>query len=142
MDKWVKLGKEIFHKEIENNKFQIIHDDSVNMEKYIINNNDLNLRTLFFLDAHVDNFEIQNYKKKCPLFEELNAISKLDKKDHIICIDDVRILKGDCWKDNELLNKKDVIEDIKIKILEINKNYKFKFLNSTHKNDILMAYID
>ena len=49
---------------------------------------------MFFLDAHVDNENIHKYKKYCPLFEELSAIVSLERKDHIIMIDDLRIIKG------------------------------------------------
>ena len=70
---WVKLGKKIFKKEIEKGRYNLYLDDSTNMKKYLTSE-DFNNKTMFFLDAHVDNMKIKNYKKRCPLFEELSAI--------------------------------------------------------------------
>ena len=138
---WVERGIRKFEKEINNNRLKIYNDDSNYIEKYLINNNDFNEKTLFFLDAHVDNENIKNYKNKCPLFNEIEAIKKLDRKDHVICIDDVRILIGNRpWGESSYGNI-NWIESLKNKILEINSDYKFKFLNGHIENDVLIAYI-
>jgi len=49
-------------------------------------------KTMIFLDTHVDNINIHNFKKKCPLLDELEAIKSLDRKDNVILIDDLRII--------------------------------------------------
>lgn len=95
----------------------------------------------FFLDAHVDNMDIHNYKKKCPLFEELLAIANLERKDHIILIDDLRIIKSAFPWGEKSYGNIDFLEQIKIKILSINKNYKFSTLDGHIKNDVLIAYL-
>ena len=118
----------------------MILDDSTNMKQYL-NNNDFEERTLFFLDAHVDNDSIRDYKKKCPLVEEIDAINTLKRKDHIILIDDLRILSQPFpWGEDSYgnINFTRMIMD---RLLNINPNYNFRLLDGYVKNDVLMAYI-
>jgi hypothetical protein len=138
---WVEKGKKILENEITNNRLTIYNDDSNFIEKYLINNSDFRNKTLFFLDAHVDNVNIKNYINKCPLFNEISAIGKLDRKDHVICIDDLRLIKGNTpWGETSYGNI-DWIESIKKEILKINQNYKFSYLNGEIENDILIAFV-
>ena len=137
---WVELGKEIFKLDIEKGRYNLYLDDSTNLKKYI-NKDYFNDRTIFFLDAHVDNRNIHNYKKKCPLFEELEAIKSMERKDNIILIDDLRIIKKPYpWGETSYGNI-DFLDNIKEKILEINNNYKFKTLDGYINDDVLMAYL-
>ena len=137
---WVDNGFKIFKKQIDEGICQIYHDDSSNMSKYL-NGPEFQNKTLFFLDAHVDSDNITHYKKKCPLFDELEAISKLDRKDHVICVDDVRILKQEFPWGERSYGDLDFLEQIKEKILTINTNYKFNFLKGHVPEDVLIAYI-
>ena len=137
---FIELGTKNFINYINKNRLILINDDSANLANYL-NNDDFNKKTLFFLDAHVDNSMISNYKFKCPLFEELKAISNLTRKDNVICIDDVRILKEPFpWNESSFgsINFIDIIIQC---ILNINKDYKFKFLNGHIENDVLVAYV-
>jgi len=110
------------------------------MQKYLIDEN-FNNKTIFFLDAHVDNTSISNYKKKCPLFEELEAIKTLQRKDNILLIDDLRIItKSFPWGETDYGNI-DFLSKIKELILTINKDYKFSTLNGVVEDDVLLAYI-
>ena len=137
---WVENGKKIFNEDIEKGRYNLYLDDSTNMGKYLTGD-DFNNKTIFFLDAHVDNSNIHNYTKKCPLFEELSAIGNLERKDHIILIDDLRIIKGNFpWGETSYGNI-NFFEQIKNKILSINENYKFSTLNGHIENDVLIAYI-
>ena len=137
---WVELGKKCFENEIKTNRYHLIRDDSANMKNHM-NNENFKKKTMFFLDAHVDNSNIHNFKTRCPLFYELNAIKILDKDDHIILIDDLRLInKQFPWGETKYGNI-NFLEAIKQIILSINKNYKFKLLNGHVKNDILCAYI-
>lgn len=140
LDKWVKLGKEVFKNEIKNKRYNLYLDDSTNLNKYL---DDINFkdRTIFFLDAHVDNSNIKNYKLKCPLIEELNAIKNLKRKDNIILIDDLRILKKkNPWGEKNYGNI-NFIDEIKKIISNININYKFDTLDGHIKDDVLICYI-
>jgi hypothetical protein len=138
----VNRGLRYYSPSIKKDKLQLICDDStnlkVNLDKINIANND---KFIFFLDAHVDNEKIKNYKRKCPLFEELEAIKTLNNNNHIILVDDVRILKWEHPWGETCHCSKNFFEEIKIKILEINPDYKFKFLDGHIENDVLAAYL-
>jgi hypothetical protein len=138
---WVDIGKEVFKNEINSGKYSLILDDSVNMKEHITSEAFKN-KTMFFLDAHVDNGYINNYKKKCPLFEELEAIKSIDRKDNLILIDDLRIIKSAFPWGEESYGNIDFLEQIKEKILTINKDYKFMTLDGTIENDVLVAYVN
>tara|TARA_B110000261_G_C13096089_1_gene361925 strand:- start:4398 stop:4961 length:564 start_codon:yes stop_codon:yes gene_type:complete len=135
---FIEKAKEIFNEDIKNGRLNLYLDDSTNMNKYLI---ELDKKTLFFLDAHVDNSNIHNYKKKCPLIEELAAIANLKRKDHIILVDDLRILKNKFPWGETSYGSINFLEEIKTKILSINKDYKFSTLNGHIKNDVLIAYL-
>jgi hypothetical protein len=138
---WVELGKKVFNNDITTGKYNLYLDDSTNMNKYISNNDIFKNKTIFFLDAHVDNSNIKNYKYRCPLFDELTAISKLERKDNIILIDDLRILrKSFPWGETSFGNI-DFIQKIKNFIISINTDYKFSLLDGCVNNDVLYAYI-
>ena len=137
---WVELGKKIFNEDIEKNRYNLYLDDSTNMKKYLTSDN-FNNKTMFFLDAHVDNINIHNYKKRCPLFEELSAIGELKRKDNVILIDDLRIIKNAFpWGETSYGNI-NFMQQIINKIRSINENYSFVTLNGHIENDVLMAFI-
>ena len=130
LDKWIKIGNEVFQEEIKNGRVEIIKLDSVNLS-LLLNREEFNSKTLFYLDAHVDNHEITNFKFKCPIFNEINAIKNLNRKDHIILVDDLRIFKtNNPWNENSY-GDIDFITEIKKSILEINPNYIFDILDDT-----------
>jgi hypothetical protein len=95
----------------------------------------------FWLDAHIDG---GNYipgvtpdVRQCPLYEELEVLKTLDRKDHNILIDDMRIIGTIGWGVG-------TVKEILIqKILEINPSYQISFLEGegNHPNDILVATI-
>lgn len=137
---FVKKSKQIFREHIKSKKLKIILDDSVNLDKHLQEDFFKN-RTIFFLDAHVDNHNIINFKKLCPCLEELEAIKNLERKDNIILIDDLRIFKDRYPWGEKSYGTINFIEELKRRILEINKEYKFKTLNGHIEDDVLMAYI-
>jgi len=142
-DEWIESGKKVFENEISQGKYFLYQDDSCNMSKYL-NNTISTERTMFFLDAHLDHADLLKYdlKKKCPLLEELSAISKLERKDHIILIDDLRLITN-IWAWNEKsygnINFLQTIQDL---ITSINKDYKFTRLDGHVEKDVLCAYIE
>ena len=79
-----------------------------------------------------------NYKRICPLIEELEAIATSSIKDHIICVDDLRIITGCKWGD--YAEDIDLLKMIKEKVLEINPNYKFDRLNGHVAEDVLYCH--
>jgi hypothetical protein len=137
---WVELGNDIFKEYIMKGIYNLYLDDSINMKKYL-NTEIFNNKTMFFLDAHVDNNNIHNYKKKCPLFDELEAIKSIERKDNLILIDDLRIITTTFpWGETSYGNI-NFLEQIKNTILSINKDYKFATLDGYIKDDVLLAYV-
>jgi archaellum biogenesis ATPase FlaH len=110
------------------------------MRNYLTNDSFKN-KTIFFLDAHVDNINIHNYKKKCPLFNELEAIKTIERKDNIILVDDLRIIKSTFPGGETSYGNIDFLEQIKNVISTINENYKFSTLNGYIEDDVLLAYV-
>lgn len=137
---WVEMGRDIFKDEIKSNRYNLILDDSTNMKNYL-NDDIFKQKTLFFLDAHVDNQNIENYKKKCPLFEELEAIKLLERNDNIILIDDLRMLAQPFPWGEDSYGNINFTHMLMNKLLEINSQYNFRLLDGFVKNDVLMAYI-
>lgn len=139
-DDWIEMGKKIFKNDIESTRLTLIHGDSSDLGNYI-SSDVFNAKTLFFLDAHVDNVNIHTYKTVCPVFNELRAISELSRKDHVICIDDVRILKTSYpWGENTYGNIR-FLDTIISEIKKINPKYEITYLDGHVKDDVLVAYI-
>jgi len=138
---WVELGKIVFKDHITTGKYNLYLDDSTNMKNYVMNNDIFKNKTMFFLDAHVDSVNIHNYKKKCPLFEELEAIKSIERKDNVILIDDLRIIKESFPWGEKSYGNIDFLQQIKNTILSINKDYKFDTLHGDTRDDVLLAYI-
>jgi hypothetical protein len=110
------------------------------MSQYL-NDTEFSERTMFFLDAHVDNTSIKNYKVKCPLFDELTAIGNLSRKDNIIMIDDLRIIReAHPWGETSYGNI-NFLDRIKQLILQINPAYQFSTLDGHVKDDVLLCYL-
>jgi hypothetical protein len=138
---YVRMGQFAFKEAIAAGRCQIYQDDSVRLAKYLTDPSFVSERIMFFLDAHVDNIRIQGYQKRCPLFEELNAIASLARKDHLILIDDLRIIvRPRPWEEASYGNI-DFLAAIKAKILEINPDYKFRTLDGQIRDDVLLAYV-
>jgi hypothetical protein len=137
---WVQLGNEVFKKDIDTGRYTLIQDDSANLSN-TLNKYCFSDKTLFFLDSHVDNANITNFKLKCPLFDELNAIKTLARKDNIILIDDLRVIKEDYPWGETTYGRINFLQKIKELVLEINPSYKFDTLDGHIKDDVLLCYV-
>lgn len=137
---WVELGKQEFKDEISKGRYHLLLDDSTQMKKYL-DSSHFEKRTLFFLDAHVDNTQIPEHAEKCPLLDELDAISSLSRKDHVILVDDLRILRNPYPWGEARYGNLNFVETIKEHIRKINPAYQFKTLHGLIHDDILCAYI-
>ena len=72
----------------------------------------------------------------------LKSISEVhDGKDNVILIDDVRIIRNAFPWNERSFGDIDFLAKIKDMILEINKDYKFKYLDGYCKDDVLCAYV-
>lgn len=139
-DDWVALGNEVFKNEIDAQRYVLIKGDSADLSNYI-SGDDFTKKTLFFLDAHYDNQDIHGVKYICPLFHELEAIKQLSRKDHVICIDDVRILKQSYPWGETTYGNVNFIEQIQNFIKTINPQYTFSYLNGHIENDVMIAFV-
>ena len=129
-------------KEISEGKVEIHLGDSRSLMWKLIE--PIQDRITFWLDSHIDGGNnrpgITPNVPPCPLYEEIETISKHHRKDHTIMIDDLRIIGSDNssgygWGYG--VN----IDDIKKRILEINSDYKFVYEDGVQPDDILVAYI-
>ena len=139
--KWIDYAYPQLKELINSNKCELIHDDSANLEKYIVNNKNFEeKKVLFFLDAHVDNNEITTkHIFKCPVIAELKAIKKLTRNDHIICIDDMRYIKTTTpWGETQF---KDYYGEMINVLKDINSEYKVDFIEGIIEKDLLIAYV-
>jgi hypothetical protein len=120
---------------IQDNKLKLFLGDSINLSKYLEDlSPTLDDKILFFLDSH-------GGQTACPLMEELEAIKNLERKDHIIMIDDIRIIRTCIWSDHRYKSSNDFEKQLKDKILEINSQYKFSYLKGVVDDDVLIAFI-
>lgn len=140
LKEWYDKGNNLLKEYIDSGQVQLINGDSNNLSEYL-NKFNFDKRTMFFLDAHVDHANIKNYINKCPLENELNAIKEMTRNDHIICIDDVRIITSNCWGETSWGTHKNRLLYIKEKLSEINENYMFDLLDTGFKEDVLIAYV-
>ena len=133
-ENFIDIATKKFQEQIDNNKLKLFQGDSKNLKNYL---DDLDLkeddRILFFLDSHRSGHG-------CPLVEELDAISNLQRKDHTILIDDVRIIRSCVWGDNRY-DRRTFEDTLKKKLLDINPNYQFSYLKGYQDNDVLMASV-
>jgi len=144
----------------------VILDDSTNLADYL----DLigDHKCIFWLDAHLDSgleTAIKRPLTSCPLRKELEGIKSAARNDHVILVDDLRILTDHRfsqrtglqygpWQNDKLGLTCEMfsLEKIKKLILEINKDYQFEtmdgYLLPFHgeddrilRDDILMARV-
>ena len=121
---------EKFKKFIESGQVVLILGDSLLKMEEIIPQ--LDKPTTFWLDAHVD-FGPKGVKR-CPLYEELEAIKTSNINNHKIMIDDMRIF-GMHWGigiSSEALKKS---------LLEINPDYSISIEDGYVPKDVLCAKI-
>ena len=130
-----KRNSVIFENEISSGQVELIVGDTLLIIDDIIKR--ITERTTFWLDSHQD-LGPQGVKK-CPLYEEIEAISKSNIKNHTIMIDDIRCISNPHifpWAEG--LSIEGVTELIK----KINPDYQFTLESGITPNDILVAYIN
>ena len=96
-------------------------------------------RCTFWLDGHGGYKGTGAGKKNCPLMEELDAIVNHHIRDHIILIDDMRIIRKTAWN-TDGVTENSVLE----KLTEINPLYDIAYEDNNlkwglFKNDCLIA---
>lgn len=136
--KFIDICKNRFPKEVEYGKVQIIKGDTQKIMGEVINN--INEPMTFWLDAHWDG-DGDHGENLCSLYEELNFIKCHPIKDHLILIDDMRLMGGGMWGSN--IQKEKIISLVK----QINNNYQISYTDGDltvpelAKNDIMVAQV-
>lgn len=124
-----------FQKDIESKKLFLHLGDSLTILPKILKK--IDWRCTFFLDSHGGYGGGSGVgTKKCPIIEELDIIKNHPINDHVLLIDDLRILNADAFGTPGISE-----EIIKEKILEINPAYSFSYENGHTINDVLAAII-
>jgi len=129
-DKYYQFCKNCF-KYIDN--VNLFHGDSVDRLPEVLAN--IKSPATFWLDAHYSGGETSFRETLTPLLNELDIIGKHRIKSHTIIIDDLRE-----WN----VNYPAIgfgIEEIKAKILSINKDYVFSLADGHVPDDVLVAEI-
>lgn len=129
-----KISTENINKYIHDNNIdvniELLVGDSINTLPKLLSK--IESKSTFWLDGH----DVGAGIKGCPLYEELYTISKHKIKDHIILIDDLRIIKRSAWGTHDI-NVNTIID----KIYDINPGYNISFENGIIDDDVLVAVV-
>ena len=156
--KFVDLASKEYSDWVQVGIAEIIADDSANLSRYLHLVEDH--RCIFWLDAHLDSgleTAVKTPVSTCPLKHELEAIAMTKRKDHVIMIDDLRIItdmKSSSWTsdDADISSERFALDDIKSMIYKINPEYEIEILDGYMlpftgkqeqilKDDILVAFV-
>ena len=118
-----------------------ITDDAVNIGAHL-GGADFAERTLFYLDSYNSETDTPYpTAKHCPVLEELNGIAGAARKDHVICINDVKTLRQPYPYGETSYGDINFEERAKEIILTINPAYQFSYLQGEVADDVLMATV-
>jgi hypothetical protein len=109
---------------VSDKKVMIVQGDVENVLPDIIK--DLNEPCAIMLDAHYSGNGTVRGIHDDPIIEELSIIGSSKFKNHVLMIDDMRLLND---------------EQIRKKVLEINQNYTFMYAEGHVKDDVLICYM-
>ena len=93
LQRFIDRGKNTFRKEIDDNRYFIIADDSANLAYHL--DPVIDDKVIFWLDAHRDNGldgAVCDPIEVCPVVHEIKSLRALNKKP-IILVDDIRIIE-------------------------------------------------
>jgi hypothetical protein len=112
------------------------HGDSIDVLPEILKG--IDCKCTFWLDGHFCGGESASGKYPVPLMEELKIIATHHIKNHILLLDDMRLLRNHSaeWKDLTY-----GIREIEDMIHSINPNYKITYGFGVVKDDILIAQV-
>ena len=133
--KSIELSVDLFNKarqRFKNNiNVSLYNGDSAEQMQNIIY--DISDKIVFWLDAHYSGGKTALGKQICPLYAELDVISKHKRNDNIILIDDIRDVHNGYMR----VTLNELIQKLKL----INPDYKIYYVDGHTKNDILVAFI-
>lgn len=122
-----------FAEQIASGTVVCFHGDSSHVLPDIISK--LDEPATFWIDAHISgNYGDKLVEKNCPIYEELQAIDNSPIRSHTLIVDDVACFDNQAHDNIPL-------QEVQKKILSINSNYQFEFLDSHLPRNIMVAYI-
>lgn len=125
------ISSQRFSKEIADGSVVLIHGNSENTLKLILNQ--LIQPATFWLDAHCSYIYGDKLAKNCPIIDEINMIATHPIKNHTVLIDDVNQFNSPL---HDMIDINDVINHLR----SINPGYQFRYLDSLIPNNILVAH--
>jgi len=140
-----QMGKKNLDEYINSNNLQVdIHlhlGNSVDMLREILDT--IDNQCTFWLDGHGGYYDTSVEKQlrntgtvNCPLMQELEAIGSHHIKEHIIMIDDLRMINKGAWRTPGINES-----TIKAAIDKINPGYKYVYEPGCRPNDCLVAMV-
>lgn len=93
----IELGIDLYQKAKRrfkgNKSVTIINGDSGKVLPVLLE--EISEPAIFWLDGHYSGGITAKADKECPIFEELDAIFKFNKFNHVLLIDDARCINGE-----------------------------------------------
>jgi hypothetical protein len=136
---FVESNRNRYKKEIEEGKLIILEGASTDVLPQILKT--IDSKSTFFLDAHDLDYNGIHKSKfdksyECPVLTEIKIILEHNIKNHIIMIDDIKMIVNNFgWANGYNIS----LQQIKNKILEINPDYKFDLIEEI--NGCLICYV-
>jgi hypothetical protein len=128
----------LFKQEIKDGRVELYHGDSSLLLRSILP--EINERCTMRLDAHLDGAEQGLSHQKCPLYDELKAISHHHIKNHTIIIDDRRLFSdNEVREDVEGWGQEVSEREIRNRLQEVNQYYHVKYEDGFQENDAIVA---
>lgn len=116
---------------VKSGKVVLYHGDSGSLLSKIVS--ELDRPATFWIDAHISSQYGEKLAKNCPVLEEFDCIDRSEIKTHTFLIDDLN-----CF--GRGAHDRITIDQVKQRILKINANYKFEFLDAHIPGNIMAAY--
>ena len=131
-DELYELVKGRFEEQIKNGIVKLYHGSTIDLLPNILE--EIDEPVTFWLDAHLHNDD-HGVVNNAPVVEELSIISEHHIKNHLVMVDDMRIIRSTNWGRGNM--EQTVLENVK----KINPNYDISYRDGVNVNDVLIAKI-
>lgn len=138
----IEIKKDLYENVKNNykgNKINFYIGDSGDVLTQILQN--INDKSIFFLDGHWSAGNTGKGKKDCPLYEELNTIISNHKDEAIVIVDDVRLFGKGPNKGNELCNWEEINIDNILEIVKDRMTNHYFLPSNIYKEDRMVIHI-
>lgn len=129
-EKLYKLVSGRFNKQIEEGTVKLFFGSSIDVLPNVLR--DIDEPVTFWLDAHLHEGDY-GVEHNAPIIEELDIISEHHVNNHLVMVDDMRIIRKSSWGRGGLESL--VLEGVK----NINSDYNISYRDGINKDDVLIA---